>query len=318
MAAKRILVTGASGFIGRHAVAALASHGWYVRAVIRRQSTPPAAAEVVTISDLAVDDLTPLVQGMDAVLHLAGRAHVLHETAKDPVHAFHQANVVATRRLWTSAIEAGVRRFIFMSSIGAAIVETELARGTTLPQLWRRYPYQTSKYEAECALSQVTAKTIELVILRPPLVYGPEAPGNLALLLAALRWRLPLPLASLRNQRSFVYVENLVSAILVCLEHPNAAGQVFAVTDGENLTPPELVRRLAQATGQPVPQLVPVPPRWLVWLASLVGRGDQMRRLVEPLEVDATHISKALGWYPPIPVDVGLASLLTRVAHKTG
>jgi nucleoside-diphosphate-sugar epimerase len=311
----RVLVTGASGFMGRHAVAALNAQGWSVRAVVRRPAILPAGVEVVSVADLAKDDPVPLVAGMDAVLHLAGRAHIMKNEGAGADKAFYQTNVEATHHLATAAVQQGVRRFVLMSSIGAALVEARLAKGMGLAEIQRCLPYQASKYIAERTLWETLGADIELVAIRPPLVYGPDAPGNLAILLAALNRRIPLPLASIANRRSFLYIGNLVSAILACLTHPAAAGQIFAVADGEDLATPELVRRLAMAAGLQPPLLLPFPPALLVACARLVGFGEQAKRLTDSIQIDINPICSRLNWRPPYSVESGFASLGLK---KTG
>jgi nucleoside-diphosphate-sugar epimerase len=246
------------------------------------------------------------LENIDAVVHLAGRAHVMRETVEDPLEAFRFINVAGTQRLAEAALQHGIKRLIFVSSIkvqgektdGKAFIETD----TPVPE----DPYGQSKWEAEQALCRVTQnKSLEVVILRPPLIYGPHVKGNFETLLKVCLKKLPLPLGAVQNQRSLIFVGNLVSAITQCLEHDKAAGETFVVSDGENMSTAELIRRIAAALQVP-PRLVPITPKFLKLAGQLVGRQAMIARLTESLTVDSSKICTLLGWKPPHSVIEGL------------
>jgi nucleoside-diphosphate-sugar epimerase len=304
----RILVTGAAGFIGAAAVRAFADAGWQVRAAARQIPTAVARdVEWCAVGDIEQSNAwAGIAAGADCVLHLAARVHVSREREADPLQKFRAINVDATRRLADEAVAAGVRRFIFLSSIGVngqrtrdhAFTESDLAR----PEL----PYAISKMEAEQALKTISAaNNFELVIVRPPLVYGPGAPGNFRRLASWISRGLPLPLAGVRNRRSFVSVQNLVSALVRCAEHPLAANQTFLVSDGEDVSTPVLVRKIAAALNLEA-RLWPVPQPLLEAVARLAHGIVPLRQLIDSLAVDSTYIRDRVNWSPPLSFDEGL------------
>lgn len=304
---KRVLVTGAGGFIGRNLCPVLEEHGWHVRRVVRR----PLALDAVQINDIGPDtDWSEALSGMDAVVHLAARVHVLREQAREPRERFRQVNVDATRRLAQQAAAAGAKRFIFISTIGVHGVKTE-GRGfkeTDAPNPLN--DYALSKLQAEDALRQVAQETgLEVVVIRPPLVYGPGVKANFLMLLGVVRRGLPLPLASIRNKRDMIYVGNLSDAILTCLSHPAAAGETFLVDDGDTVSTPDLIRRIARAMGKH-PLLLPFPVGLLRFGGVLLGKCDMVNRLVSSLEVDSAHIRETLDWKPPYAFDDALAATI--------
>ena len=307
----RILVTGANGFIGRHLCRRLARDGAEVVAAVRRADAP----DIDGIAARAVGDIgpgtdwTPLLAGVEAVVHCAARVHVLKESAPDPLAAFRRVNVAGTARLARQAAEAGVDRFVFLSSIGARIAEAAAARGTAAGP-YQPSPYQQSKWEAEQALTSIAAESgIATVILRPPLVYGPGAPGNFRQLRRAIVRGWPLPLRSIDNRRSLIFVENLTSAILACLSHPQAPGHVFAVSDGEAVSTPGLVGLMAQALGRPA-RLLHCPPALLRLALRLLRPGGAVEGLFETLEIDNEEIRERTGWRPPFALPEALARSL--------
>jgi len=231
-------------------------------------------------------------------VHCAARVHVLHETAADPLAAFRQVNVAGSRRLAGQAAAAGVRHFVFLSSIGAAEAERDPARAN---------PYQTSKLEAETALREVAGRQgMTLVTLRPPLVYGPGAPGNFRRLARLITAGRPLPLAAIRNRRSLLFVGNLADAVEAALRIDVAPEGPLALCDGEDLSTPELARRLGQACGRPA-RLFPVPAVLLRLAGHLLGRAAAVEALTGSLTVDNGPIGEVLGWQPAFSVDEGLA-----------
>jgi nucleoside-diphosphate-sugar epimerase len=254
------------------------------------------------------EDWQRTLAGGRAVLHLGARVHVIHDAAVDTLGAFHRVNVEATRRLALEACKAGIRRFVFVSSIGVNGNQTRGRAFTESDRPEPHGPYAQSKLEAEMALSEVARTSqLELVTLRPPLVYGPGVKANFLRLLRWVDRGVPLPFASVRNRRSLVYVGNLCSAIVSCLDHADAAGRTFLVADGVPVSTPELVRAIGNALARPT-RLVACPPGALRLGAALLGRRDDADRLLGDLVVDASAITRRLGWTPPYSLDEGLAA----------
>lgn len=249
------LVTGASGFVGRAVVAALARQARTVRITARRPASIQAPLQVAASADLqdTQADWSQAVHGVTAVIHLAARAHILRDQATDPLQAYRAANTAGTLRLAEQAAQAGVRRFVFVSTVkvhGEASVLGQPFTEAMHPA--PADPYALSKHEAEIGLREIAERTgMELVIVRPPLVYGPGVKANFAALMRAVQRGWPLPLGAIHNQRSMVALDNLVDFMLTCVDHPAAAHQSFLVSDGEDLATPELLRRLGQALQQP-------------------------------------------------------------------
>jgi len=308
-----ILVTGAGGFVGGAVLRRLRVQQRDVRGVLRREpsaeaSAWPAGAQHALVADLAADtDWRAALHGIDAVVHCAARVHVMRESGSDALAAFRRVNVDGTLALARQAAEAGARRFVFVSSIGVNGAETFERAFTADDAVAPHSPYAQSKHEAEQALRALAAACgLELVIVRPPLVVGPGAPGNFAQLLKALHRRLPLPLGGLRNRRSFVALDNLVDVLLACIDHPAAAGHTLLVSDGEDLSTPALLRRAGAALGTPA-RLIPVPAALLRGAARLAGRGELAQRLCGSLQVDIDKTQRLLGWAPRVSVDEALA-----------
>lgn len=305
-----VLLTGATGFVGRACVSTLARAGRPVRCALRLDAIPAtgAAAQHV-VGDIGPStDWSGALEGIDTVVHLAARVHVMRDEASDPLEAFRAVNVEGTRRLARQAATTGVRRLVFLSSVkvngeattGRAFTERDLPHPDD--------PYGISKREAEDALREIAATTgLEVVILRPPLVYGPGVKANFLRLLRWVDRGIPLPLASANNRRSLVYVGNVVDAIVQCLEHPAAAGETFLVDDGEPVSTAQLLREIGDALGHPA-RLLPMPTALLRVAATLVGRGDDASRLLGDLVVDGSHVRNVLGWQPPFTRHDGLAA----------
>ena len=305
----RTLVTGATGFVGRAVVDRLVRDGTPVTAAVRRDPATRIGIREVRVGDLGpATDWTAALEGCDAVVHCAARVHVMSDTSTDPLAAFRVANVEGSVALAKQAAAAGVRRFVFISSIKVN------GEGTALGKPYRASdrpapvdPYGISKLEAEQALQALAATgAIELVIIRPPLVYGPGVKANF---LSMARWiarGVPLPFGGVNaNRRSFVALTNLVDLIVTCLRHPASVGQVFLVSDGEDLSTGELLRRTARALGVSS-RLLPLPSSILAFGAAALGRRDLWQRLGGTLQVDSTPTRERLGWTPPITVDAGL------------
>lgn len=305
----RVLVTGATGFVGRAVVDRLVRDGTPVTASVRCDPNTCSGIREVRVGDLAPEaDWSPALEGCDAVVHCAARVHVMNDTATDPLTAYRAANVEGSIALAKQAAAAGVKRFVFISSIkvnGEGTVLGVPYRATDRPA--PADPYGISKLEAEEALQALSATgAIELVIIRPPLVYGPGVKANF---LSMARWiarGVPLPFGGVNaNRRSFVALGNLVDLIVTCLQHPGAVGQLFLVSDGEDLSTAELLRRTARALGVPS-RLLPVPAALLALGAKAIARQDLWDRLGGTLQVDSMPTRQRLGWTPPITVDAGL------------
>ncbi len=307
--ADTILVTGATGFVGTALVASLLSEQQNVCAVVRAATSKiPSAAGQLQMDDLSVlSDWTEKLDGIDCIVHLAARVHVMKETVANPLTAFRQVNVDGTLHLASQAAKAGVRRFIFLSSVKVngeyslpehPFKESDIAN----PQ----DAYGLSKLEAEQGLLLIAQQTgMDVVIIRPPLVYGPQVKANFASMMRAVKLGLPLPLGAIHNSRSFVYVGNLVNLIATCIQHPAAANQVFLVSDGCDLSTTQLLNECTTAMGVRA-RLWPFPQRLIELFAALVGKRDVGQRLCGNLQVDIAKAGHLLGWAPPFTLKDGL------------
>lgn len=284
----KILITGTSGFIGGAVMRHLDTEGIH-----------NAHASTVRLNTSA--DWSPDLNGVDAIIHCAARVHVMHDRAADPLAQYHAVNVDGTLALAQQAAAAGVKRFIFLSSIKVNGEKTQPNKPFTAddppnPQ----DAYGISKQEAEAGLRAIAKTTgMEVVIIRPPLVYGPGVKGNLASLSKQVARGIPLPFGSIRNQRSFVALDNLVDLMVLCLTHPAAANQTFLVSDGTDLSTPELVRMIASSMRKPA-RLIPMPHVLFYLAARLLGRPDIVQRICGSLQVDISKTTSLLGWCPPV------------------
>lgn len=305
-------VTGAAGFVGRAVVATLRSRGLSVRPLVRSA----AAGDAIPVGEIGPDtDWSRALDGVTHVIHAAARAHIMKDDAADPLAVFRQVNVEGTRRLAEEAAARGVRRLVFISSIKVNGERTRPGqRFTASDRPAPEDPYGLSKWEAEQVLAGISARTgLEGVVVRPPLVYGPGVKGNFARLIRWVKAGVPLPFASVCNQRSLVSLDNLVDLLHRCAVHPAAAGRVFLAADGEDLSTPELIRRMAQALNRPA-RLFPVPPRCMRAAAKLAGREGEVERLINSLQVDIGPTCEGLGWKPLEDVDAGLAKTVWQSA----
>lgn len=305
-----VLVTGANGFVGSTLVTRLAFDGTHrVRAAVRRKDyVPPPHVECIT-GDLSLDrDWAPNLEGIDSIVHLAARVHVSDNRSAEPIAEYRRVNVAGTAHLVRAAAMSGVRRFVYLSSIK---VNGESGRFSEEDPARPADPYAQSKYEAEVAVRQFAAERgLEFVIIRPPLVYGPGVRANFQMLMRAIASGVPLPFGAIQNRRSLVGVDNLVDFIVTCLTHPAAANETFLVADGEDLSTPDLVRRLAQAMGRRA-RLFSVPESLLRLGAVLCGRADSADRLLGSLQADITKARTRMSWSPPLTVDEGLVRTAT-------
>jgi nucleoside-diphosphate-sugar epimerase len=316
---KSVLVTGATGFVGRALCLRLLAKGCAVRGTLLASEDPaslPDGVEPVTVQPLgAATPWSHALAGIDTVVHLAARVHIMADPAADPLAEFRGVNVEGSSRLAREAAAAGVRRLVFISSIKVNGEESAVPYGADSP-VHPCDPYGVSKWEAECALRRIEAETgLEVVVVRPTLVYGPGVKANFLSLLRVVGRGIPLPLGSIANRRSLIYLGNLVDALAACGSHPAAAGRTYPVSDGEDVSTPELIRRAARALGRPV-RLVPFPVGLLVLAGRLTGRSGAVRRLSESLSVDSSCIRQELGWRPPFTMAQGLAETAAWLAKE--
>jgi nucleoside-diphosphate-sugar epimerase len=301
-----VLLTGASGFVGKAVLKTAQQRGLNIRPVFRSLDSAKGHPEAVLVSGLdGAADLSQAVKGVDVVIHAAARAHILREEALDPLAEYRRVNVAGTVNLARQAAAAGVRRFVFMSSVKVNGEAT--ASGTSFTAEDAPAPedaYGVSKTEAESLLWQVAQETgMELTIIRPPLIYGPGVKGNFASLISWVRRGLPLPLGSVtQNRRSLVGLDNLVDLILVCAYHHKAANQIFLISDGKDLSTAELLKKIGKAVGRPA-LLFWVPPGVISFIAGLLGKEIIAQRLLGSLQVDICKTCELLDWKPSVAVD---------------
>jgi len=321
MAVTQLLVTGANGFVGMALCRLLIEQGYEVTGLVRGSA---ALADGATPWRHAAPDFDgiaaawPRALAPDCVIHLAARVHVMNDGAADPLAAFRGTNVEGTLRVARAAHRRGARRFVFVSSIKAV---SEADRGMPLNEASPTVPsdpYGRSKLEAELALRDLGAETgLDVVIVRPPLVYGPGVRANFLSLLNLVQRGIPLPFGAVRARRSLVYSENLADALARCAVDPRAAEGCFHVADAESPSVSELLVALGRHMQRPA-RLVPVPVGMLRMLGTLSGRSEQIRRLTESLQVDASRLRSALDWTPPFSLDQGLAQTVRWYKRQRG
>jgi nucleoside-diphosphate-sugar epimerase len=289
----RVAVTGAEGFIGRVLTAQLRASGH----------------DVVPFTRATPEPVLEMLRGADAIVHLAARAHVVRERAHDPLGEFRRANVAGTERLLEAAIGGGVRRFVFVSSIGVLGNDSGARAFAASDPARPVEPYAQSKWEAEQRVRALTTNTsTQFVIVRPPLVYGPGVKGNFLRLLRLVNSGVPLPFARCEARRSFIGVENLCGLLATCIDHPAAAGQVLLAADGEDVTLPELLAAIGRGLGRPA-RLIGVPWGLVEVLAKLAGRGGELARLAGSLRVDDGATRQLLGWQPAVRFEAGIRAM---------
>jgi len=303
-----LLITGANGFVGRMLCSEALARGATVQGATRAPCYLPVGIDNLVIG--GIDESTnwlPALKECDAVIHLAARVHVMQEAAIDPLEEFRRVNVRGTLNLARQAASAGVRRFIMISSIKVNGEATQpgfpfTADDVPAPQ----DAYGVSKMEAEQGPRDIAGQTgMDLVIIRPPLVYGPGVKANFATMMRLLKRSVPLPLGAIHNQRSLVALDNLVDLIITCITHPAAANQTFLVSDGEDISTTELLHHMGQILGHPA-RLMPVPISCLKLAAAMLGKQDVAQRLCGSLQVDIEKTQRLLGWTPRLSLDEGL------------
>lgn len=310
----KVLVTGATGFVGTALCAKLAACGFEVVPAVR---TPSGLPHEVVVGNLdATTDWRLGLAGCDAVVHLAARVHVMDDSAQNPLALFRATNTEATLNLTRQVVQAGVKRFVFISSIkvnGAGFPHPRpLSHGERGAYVETDAPapkdaYAISKWEAEQSLADIALRTgLEVIVLRPPLVYGPGVGANFLRLMQIVERGWPLPLSAIHNQRSLLYLGNFTDAIRLCIEHPAAAGQTFLLDDGRAVSTPELIRAVAHAMNRPA-HLWSMPVSLLRWAGWLTGSSAAVSRLTASLYVDSHAIRSRLGWVPPYSMEAGLA-----------
>jgi UDP-4-keto-D-QuiNAc 4-reductase len=302
-----LLITGTTGFVGKALLQYLQNNAHNLLVALRSRS-PQQTVPSITVGDLLPStNWTAALSGIDTVIHLAARAHIMRDIAADPLTEFRVVNTAGTLNLARQAAAAGVSRFIFLSSIKVNGEFTTPGKPFTASDILAPDdPYGISKYEAEQGLKEISAHTgMEIVIIRPPLVYGAGVKGNFLSMMRGLHKGIPLPLGAIHNQRSLVSLDNFIDLITICIDHPAAANQTFLVSDGEDLSTTELLKRLGAALGRPA-RLLPVPASWLRKAASLLGKEDVAVRLLGSLQIDMRKTCKLLNWSPPVSVDEAL------------
>ncbi len=309
---KKILVTGATGFIGQAVVKKLLALAFSVSAAVRSVSPAlPNSLTQIEIGDLAsLPEDNSFLQGIDVVIHIAARAHIMNETESEPLAEFRKINTTATLNLAVQAAEAGVKRFIFISSIKVNGESTTRSLAfTSESTLIPTDPYALSKFEAEHGLLSLTKNTrMEVVIIRPPLVYGPGVKANFLTMINWVDTGIPLPLGAIHNKRSLIALDNLVSFICHCINHPKAGNEVFLISDGEDISTTQLLKKVAKALHKKS-RLLPVPVRLMRIVARLIGKQAIASRLFDSLQINSAKARELLDWQPVVTMDEQLRKI---------
>ena len=311
----RVLVTGANGFIGTVLCDQLVAGGFLIRGAFRSAKAAdcsPNNIEKVIVGEInANTDWQKALKDVNIVIHLAARVHVMHETDSDPFAAFERVNTAGTLNLAEQAVSSGVKRLMFLSTIkvnGEQTQQAYLASDLVNPT----DPYGLSKWRAEQGLRTVRDKSdMEIVIIRPPLIYGPQVKGNFLRLITLINKGWPVPLASVKNKRSMVSVDNLCDLVKTCLSHSKADGELFLVSDGQDLSTPELIRLISDSMRKSA-KLLPFPVTWLYFFAGLIHKRQEVERLCGSLQVDIQKNRDILGWQPPFSVAEGIHKTVTE------
>jgi nucleoside-diphosphate-sugar epimerase len=312
---KKICLTGVNGFLGKSICQALINSNKSIRALARTidHSFNSSEVEYIQIKDIRLEqNLKEYLTGCNFVIHCAGKAHLIND--KSNLDIYRLANFEVTKHLAEQAVAAGVKRFIFLSSAKVNGETTGKPDGSNIftnndmanPQ----DNYAMSKLEAEKALWEIASKTnLEVVVVRLPLVYGYGAKSNLKNLMKLINSKIPLPFGGIKNKRSLIGIDNLVDVLIRCMEHPNAAGQTFLISDGEDLSTPELILLIASAMGQPI-KLFSIPKSILKFLGFILGKQKEMCRITESLQIDNSYAKQILNWTPPVSVKEGIRRMI--------
>jgi nucleoside-diphosphate-sugar epimerase len=308
---KKVLITGANGFIGRNLCAFLKKQGYFVRGTVRKSMHNIFGVdEYIQVGDIdQKTDWQQALVGIDVVIHLAARVHIVNEKADHPLEKFRKVNVFGTKHLAQAVAQVGVKRFIFVSSVKVN------GENNQVPYTEKDEPvpedaYGISKLEAEQVVGHIAAETgLKVVILRLPLVYGPGVKANFRNLIKIAGSSLPLPFKGINNKCSFLYVGNLMEAMAACIEHPRAAGQTFLVSDGQDVSTPGLIRMIANAIGKRV-VLFSLPLRFLRMVCKIMGKAKEFEKLTGSLRVDNSKIRNLLGWKVPFTLEEGIRETL--------
>lgn len=321
---KKILITGSSGFIGKSLCKKLSKSGKQIRAIVRTTNSfsKNTDIEYVFVRDISLKtNWKDILVDVDCIIHCAGRAHVMNEKNKDTYKIFQSVNVQGTKQLAEQASKAEVKRFIFLSSVKVNGECTyNIDKDISYRQKKRIFSYNDlpdpqdsyalSKFEAENVLWEISSRTgLEVSILRLPLVYGYGVKGNLANLLKLIAFSIPLPLRMVKNQRSMIGIDNLVDLLITCVDHPNAAGKTFLVSDGEDLSTPDFIRYIANSMGYKA-RFFPIPIFLIKLLGLILGKQAEINRLVGSLKIDSSYTQKQLNWTPPVSVVEGIRRMI--------
>ncbi|MFA0237736.1 UDP-glucose 4-epimerase family protein [Vibrio sp. 10N.222.55.C7] len=302
----KILVTGSTGFVGSRVVELARERDWNVTSVVRKQIEPLTNSLVIPSIDGSTD-WSGAFEGVDCVVHCAARVHQMNESELDAQAAYREINTLGTLNLAKQAVEAGAKRFVFVSSIKVNGEFTEPGSPfqpdlSNIPQ----DPYGLSKYEAEVELNQLSKETgLEVVIIRPPLVYGPGVKANFLSMMRMIDKGIPLPFGAIKNQRSLVYLENLCSLILTCCQHPSAPGHTFLASDNHDVSTTQLMQTIALSMNK-TPRLLPIPMSWIQLVASVLKKQHIAQRICGSLQVETRLTKEILGWVPPVTFEEGI------------
>lgn len=301
----KLLLTGGSGFLGSRVYEVAKTQGLELRSVVRKPMLDDSAVIVAEINSQT--NWSGAFEGIDCVVHCAARVHQMNESATDTLEAYREVNTLGTLNLARQAAQAGVKRFIFISSIKVN-GEFSLSGRPFQPDLVYvpDDPYGLSKYEAEVQLRELAKETgLEVVIIRPPLVYGPGVKANFLSMMHWVKKGIPLPLGAIHNSRSLVYIDNLVDLILTCCKHPKAAGETFLASDGKDVSTTQLLKAVALSMHKRA-YLLPIPMSIIDFSSKLIGKPQISQRLCGSLEVDISHTRKILDWDPPVTFEQGM------------